>query len=187
MRKKIINIALISIISFNYAVAVENNIILGVGVNHRFIVNSKTKTNLNNYSVSFQYSRSISNYFSIGVKGIMENPKILSESFNQVERIQSPLLLIINHNLLADLNNIYIQLGGGMVVDYGDYNSRNEQNTNFTGYCIGLATGSTFKLLDNLGVNFEMGLLYKKFEQYVFRNNNSQVKANIQIGMLLDF
>lgn len=187
MRKLIINIVFISVVPFNYVFAGENSLILASGINHRFMANSVSKVNLNNYSVSFQYSRSISNYFSIGVKAMMDNLKPLNEYSNQDLKDQSMLLLTINHYLLDNIDDFYIQFGGGTIIDFGTINSEYEHYENYTGYCFGLATGTTFSLHDNIGVSFEMGLTYKKFSQNVYINSNSQLVTNILIGMLLDF
>jgi len=177
---------LIFFISANLIFPGNNKVIVGTSLNHHFPIKLVPALDVTNYSLSLQYSRSISNYFDIGVKGMIDNLLWFNESNFENQSIKSPLLLTLNYYIVP--NEMYTQFGAGVVIDLGgDYDTEEIFTSRNTGLVLGIATGFNFKLWQFLGGNFEIGLTYKKFNTDVFINENSQLTANIRMGVLLDF
>jgi hypothetical protein len=120
MKKRLLNIILFLIIFSSLTFAKNNNLIFGVGINHNFSSNTATGKKLNNYSLALQYYYSLNKYFSLGLKGMIDNPIPLSENSTEEKNVLFPLFITINQSLLSGFSYVvYMQLGAGAVFNFG--------------------------------------------------------------------
>lgn len=157
MKKSIINIILLLIIYSNSLLAGDDSFVLSAGINHNFSTNT---TNLNNYSICTQYFCSISETINFGIKGVLDITKGFDEILGNGQELQLPIFITLNQKLLHGINTVYTQLGSGIVFDFGG-GVESEKSINM-GYGIRFSSGFNFNLIQNLGINIEMGIIYKK-------------------------